>query len=62
MGLGRRLEGVCWCVVGFCCLRVSVLAFLGEQVDLVVLCGGYSVGSDTGCLVGCVDGGGGRFF
>ena len=51
---------VCGCVVGFCCLRLSVLAFLGEQGDLVVLCGWCSVGSGAERLVGRVGGGGGR--
>ena len=49
------------CAVGFGCLRVSVLAFFGEQGALVVLWGGCSVGSGAGHLVGCVGGGGGRF-
>ena len=61
MGLGGRLGCVGGWAVGFCFLKVSVLAFFGEQAALVVLCGGCSVGSGAGCLVGCVGGGGGRF-
>ena len=53
---------MCGCVVGFCCLRVSVLAFFGEEGALVILCGRCSVGSGAGRLVGRVGGGGGRLF
>ena len=53
---------MCVCVVGFCCLRGSVLAFFGERGVLVVLCGRYYVGSGAGRLVGRVGGGGGRLF
>ncbi len=44
------------CAVGSCYRRTSVLTFFGEQTVRVVGCGGHSVSSDAGLLVGSVGG------
>ena len=50
----RRSEGIYECVVGFGCRGTSVLVFFGEKTDLVVVCGGCTVSSGEGHLIGCV--------
>ncbi len=52
---------MCACDTGLDDRGASVLAFVGEQIALVVVWGGCSVSSGEGRLVGCVDGIDGMF-